>query len=256
MRRCPRHEYSPRFEQRPELLVGRTRPERRRPNGWLTDFDQTVDGDEVPARLDDQWVDVDAGHIVPIGREPPETDEQLDQLLTVDRRFSSEIVEQLLRGESADHVVGRRCIEWRWAEHDIGDGFRENPTDAEHDHRPELSIPNDSGDQLAVTRDHRCDEYVDVAVVGPGCGEQFSRSGLDGRTITEAQFDEPTLGLVGDRVAVQLRDDGISDLVGRGASCSRRLHESFRSDRHAVLGEERLRGAFGQSSRSRHRVRS
>ena len=90
--------------------------------------------------------------------------------------------------------------------------------------------------------DHRRDEHVDVAVVGGRRGQQLGRGRLDGRPIAEAQPDQPTLGLVGDGVAVELRHDRVADVVRGVDRSGRRVDESLGSDRYAVAREQGLRG--------------
>ncbi len=245
-------QHAPRFEQGPELLVGRARPQRWLARFRLADLHQTVDGNQIAGRFDDERVDVDAAHVEPFARELPQAHQQLDQLLAVDRCLTAELAEQLLRRKPVDHVECGRLVERCGAKHHVGDRFGEDATDAEHDHRAELGVVDDAGDQLTIARHHRRDQHVDVAVGGRRRTQQFGRCRFDGRSVTEAQLDQPPLGLVGDRIAVELRHDRIPDLVGGITSRRRSVDETLGSDRHAMGCKQGLRGAFGQGRGASH----
>jgi hypothetical protein len=209
-------------------------------------LDQSVDGDHTAVGLHDQRVDVDAGDVGAVGAQAAETDEQLGELAPIDRCLAAERSEELLGREVVDHVAGGDGIDRRRPEHDVGDRFGEDAADAEHHRRSELGITDQPGDQLAVAGDHRCDEHRDLPVLRTRCREQLGGGGLDGGTIAEAELDETAFGLVGDRVAVQLGDDRIAELVGGGGSGGGAVGHALGGDRDAVLGEQGLGGPLGQ----------
>ena len=74
---CPGDEHAARLEQRSELLVGRARPQRRLSRFRIADLDETVHGDQVARRLDDERVDVDAADVGAFGGELAQAGQQL-----------------------------------------------------------------------------------------------------------------------------------------------------------------------------------
>ena len=169
-----------------------------------------------PSGVDDQRVDVDADDVGALGGDAAEGDERRGEGVAVDRRLAAELVEQALRGELVDHLVGGDRVDRGRSEDDVGDRLGQDAADAEHDGRTELRVAHDPGDQLAVAADHRGDQHGDVAVVGRGRGEQLAGGAAHGVGVAEAEADEPALGLVGDRVTVELGDDRIAQRVGGG----------------------------------------
>ena len=213
------HQDPSRFEQGPELGIGRRGTCAGRAAlgaiGRRRQFDERVDGDDDTVGADDQRVDVDARHIGAFGGESAETDQHRGERVTFDGRFTAELTEQLLRGEAVDHVERRRRRDRRGAEHDVGHRLGEDAADPEHDGRSELRVAHHACDQFPVAADHRCHEHIDVTVVGCRRREQIGCGAFDAGPIAEPEPHETALGLVGDRVAVQLGHDRITDLVSR-----------------------------------------
>ena len=176
---------------------------------------ECVDGDGTTRGVDDHRVQVDAGDVGPLPRQPAEPDQQLDQRATVDRGFAPELAQQLLGGQAVDHLVGRDLVERGRAEHHIGHRLGQDPADAQHHRRPELLVPQQPGDQLAIAPDHRGDQHGDLAVFGGRLAEQLLGGTPNGGGVAQAQPHESTLGLVGDGVAVELGHDRVAELVGR-----------------------------------------
>ena len=125
--------------------------------------------------------------------------------------------DELLRQLAFQRLVDRGLadVERGGPEDDVGDGLGEDAAHAEHDGRPELGVAQQPDDQLPVAAHHRRDEHADFAVVGTRRCEQLVRRTLDGVGVGQPEPDEPALGLVGDRVADQLDDDGEPDLGGK-----------------------------------------
>ena len=180
------------------------------------DLDECVDRDGHPVGADDQRVDVDAQHVRPLGRDPPESDEHRGEGVAVDGGLAAELAEQALRGQLVDHLVRRDVVDGRRPEHDVGHRLGEDPAEAEHHGRPELRVAQHAGDQLAVAPDHRRDEHVDRAVGGRRRRQQLGRRAAHRIGVGEVEPDEAALGLVGDGVAVELGDDREAELGGRG----------------------------------------
>ncbi len=253
MARGAGHEDPARFEQGPELGVGRRGA---RGLGRVAgracgrrQLDERVDGDDDAVGADDQRVDVDARHVVAFGGESAEADQHAGERFTFDGGLAPELAEQFLRREAVDHVECRLRRHRRGAEHDVGDRFGENAPDPEHHGRSELRVAHHTCDQLPVAADHRCDEHIDVTVVGCRRREQIGRGAFDAGSVAEPEPHETPLGLVGDRVAVQLRHDRITDLVGRLPCLGRARCEPLGGDRHVEGCEQRLRFPLGQRGR-------
>ncbi len=226
--------------------VGRGRAVRRCVSAGRAELDEAVDGDDRTVGLDDQRVDVDARHVRSFGSQTAESDDDVDELGAVDRGLAAERAEQLLGREVVDHLRRGDRVDRGRTEHDVGDRFGEDATDAEHHRRAELRIAHHSGDQLAVAGDHRCDQDGDVAVGRRRCGEQLGGGCLDGRPVGQTELHQPAFGLVSDRVTVQLGHDGVPEFVGRRPGRRRVVDDTFGSDRNAVVGEQGLGVALGQ----------
>ena len=229
--------------------LGALRPATRRGQARARSahLDERVDGDRRSVGRDDQRVDVDARDVVALGDQPPEPDQRPRQDVTVDRRLAAELAEQPGRGEVVDHLRGRRR---RRAE--PGRNTTSAIASARTPPTPSMTVgPNcgsrtSAGDQLAIALHHRRHEHVRPS---PSSGVAAASSSAAAaatprRRSREIEAHEAALGLVGDRVTVELGDDRIPDLVGRGDRTSRVVGEPFRGDRHAVRGQELLRRAF------------
>ncbi len=233
--------------------VGRGRTGARGRRRAVGQLDERVHRHRPTVGTDDQRVDVDAGDVVALGREPAEPDQQPRQAVPVDGRLAAERAQQPLGGELVDHLVRRHVVDGRRAEDDIGDGLGEDPTDAEHHRRPELRVAQHARDQLPVSLDHGRDEDGDVAILGRGRGQQLGGGAGHGVGVGEAEAHEPAFGLVGDAVAVELGHDREPELLGRRHRLVRRADDAFTGDRHAALGEEALGLGLGERAAGHRR---
>ncbi len=132
----------------------------------------------------------------------------------IDGRLAAELAEQLLGGQLVDHLLGVDLADRRRPELDVGDRLGDDASDTQHDVGPELRVTGDTGDQLAISGDHRSDEQRHVAVCRRGSGQQLRRRAGHGVGVAESQLDQSTLGLVSDRGTAQLDRDGVAELVG------------------------------------------
>ena len=242
MRRRAGHHDPTRLEQRTEGVIRRAWPRAERACGDRgTQLDQRVDRDRHARCVDDQRVDVDADDVGPLGGEPPESDEQIDQAIASDRRFAAQLPEQRRRRQRIDHLIGCHSVERRRSEDDVADRLGEHASDAEHHRRPELRVAHHPGDQLPVAAHHRRNEQRDVAV-GGGCrGEQFGCSGCHRSSIGQAQADQPALGLVGDSLTRKLDHDREAELGRRARPPPEPSHEPL-GRRHQAVGAQQLLG--------------
>ena len=218
-------------------------------------LDERVDGDRVAGRIDDQRIDVDAGDVWPLPGDPAERHEDAGQQIPVDCSLTPERIEQPLRGELVDHLVGGDLVERRWSEHDVGDGLGQDPAHAEHDGGPELLVAQHPADQLTIALHHRRHEHGDLTVVRSRGGEQVDGGPVDGVGVGEPQANQSTLGLVGDALAVELRDHGIAEPVGGPDGFVGGGHQPLLGDRDAVTGQQVLGVALGERAAT-HRRRS
>ena len=164
----------------------------------------------------------------------------------VDRGLAAERPEQLLRREVGRELVGVELGARNEAERDIADRFGKDSPDAEHHARSELRIAHEPRDQLAIAAHHRRDEHLDRAVLRASRGEQFRGRVAHARGVAEVEPHEPAFGLVRDRVAAQLHDNGIAERVGGLGRGVGRRDGALVEHRHAVLREQRLRRGFGE----------
>ena len=158
-----------------------------------------------------------------------------------------------MRGERVDHVLGVDGRDRDRPEHDVGDRFGEDAADTQHHVHAELRIAHEPGDQLAIPRHHGCHEHRYVAVVRRRGRQQLRRRGNDGRAIGEPQPDEATLGLVCDRIAAELGDHRIAELVGGVTGGVGRADLAFGGERDVMASEQTFRCDFGErAAGSRH----
>ena len=211
-----------------------------------TELDERVDGHEVPGRRDDQRVDVDAADVRAVAGEPAQRLDDRGHGVAIDGGFATERTEQALAGQLVEHLVGRHRVDRRRSEHDVGDGLGEDAADAEHHGRPELAVPRQSDHQLAGPVDHRRDEQRHRAVGGRGRGEELGGGLPDGVRVGEPETDQAALGLVGDRIPVELDDDGTAERKGHRHGLVGIVGEAFLDDRDVVLREQRLGVGFRQ----------
>ena len=179
-------------------------------------------------------------------------DEHVGQQLPVDGRLAPEGPEERLRPELVDHVQGVHPLERHEAEHHVGQGLGQDPSDAEHHGHAELGIPVEPGDELPVALHHRRHQQRDLTVVRAGRSQQVGAGTLDRLPGAEVETDQPPLGLVGDPVAVQLHDDREPQLGRRRAGRRSIGHDPLLGDGHAVRRKERLRRGLGEGSGCRH----
>jgi hypothetical protein len=76
--------------------------------------------------------------------------------------------------------MSRLTIEWRGSEDDVGYGLGQNATDPQHHTCSELLIPNDAGDELAMTTHHGRHENRNFSVVGSSGGQKLRSRGAHG----------------------------------------------------------------------------
>ncbi len=194
----PRDQQTARLEQRSELLVGRSFAvdDFRTCGGRVSEFHQCIDRDNRTIGSHDQWIDIDAGDVGTRSSQGRQSEQSRDETSAVDCGFTAELAEQLLCRQAVDHVFGVDGADRQRMEHDIGDCLGEDATDTKHHVGPELRIVNNTGDQLPVAADHRCNQERYFAVRRRGfCEQLVSRLG-DSRLIREVQFHQAELGLV------------------------------------------------------------
>ena len=206
------------LEQRPELLVGRWLPSRP---GLIVgprcrvDLDERVDGDRHgrPAATISGLMSTLTTSGRSIG-EPAEPDEHGDEFGSIDRRLAAELAEQRLRRQVVDHARRAAVVERSGAEHDVGHRLGEDRR-----RRPSITVAPNCGSRTRPAISSRLPLTIGATstVTSPSSvargSEQFGRRSFDRGPVAETQPDEAALGLVGDRVAVQLGDDRIADLV-------------------------------------------
>ena len=157
-----------------------------------------------------------------------------------------------LRREVVDEVLRVLVGERHDPERDVAERLREHAADAEHHARPELRVAHHPGDELACSLHHRRDQELDGSVFGPGGREHLVCGGAHRVGVAQVQLHEAALGLVRDRVAVQLDDHWEADRVGglgRGVCIG---HDALVEHGHAVVAQQLLGRGFGEG---RHRRR-
>ena len=181
-----------------------------------------------------------------------EGQEHGDERVTVDGRLTPEGLKQCLTLECIDHLARIDLGDRDQPDDDIGDDFGEDPADTEHDRGSELRIIDHSGDEFAGGTDHRSDEDLHLAVGRCRCGEQCCGRLFGIGRRPQAEPDETSFGLMSDRIATELGDDGTTE-TRRCSRCTRWVVDQLLlEERHAVPGEEQLGLRLGESGAGDH----
>ncbi len=192
----------------------------------------TVDDDErVEVGGDDRRIDLRRGR---------QRQEHVDQGDTVDRGLAAEGTEKSLRVEVVDHLgrVDRR--DRHQPEHDVGDSLGQDSSDTEHDRHAELRIEVESGDELSVPTQHRCDQQMNVAIGRRRRGQQLGGGSPHGLLTFDAEPDKSSFGLVSDGVAPELERNLAAQLGSRGGGPFGVGYHQLGWERNAVAGEQAL----------------
>ena len=115
------------------------------------DLEQGVDRDR-PSVRDDEGIHVDRAQARLLLGDPAQADDDVDELLAIDRRLATERPEPLAMPELVEHLVRVDARHRDQAEDHVAQDLGEDATDAEHHAAAERRIGRAPGDELALAR--------------------------------------------------------------------------------------------------------
>ena len=179
-----------------------------------------------------------------------EADQQLLELGEVDAPAAADALERRVDLRPLHHPPGERRVERGKAERAVLEHLDELAAHPEEEHRPELGVDRAPDDELvAGPVHHRLDghalEVLGALLLGHRVADELVRV-AHGVGVLEVELDTADVGLVRDRVRVQLDDDRVADPVGcRDRLVDRRRDERL-GDRDPVRRQELLRLVLGE----------
>ena len=206
---------------------------------------------DQPLGRGEQRVDVDLLDPRLLDHQPTEPDQQPLQRAQIDGRVTAADPLQELEDPGALHHPPRqRRVQRRQGQRAVPDQFDLLPARAEQEHRAELRIGAATDDELvAVELDHRLDGHAQEVL-----GADALAYGLLDRAIAAAhrlgigqvELHPADVGLVRDRLGVELQDRGVAEFRREGHGLFLRGGDPGRHDGDAVQLEQPLRFGLGQ----------
>ena len=162
--------------------------------------------------------------------------------------FSPERTQQFARTKLVDHRFGFPFIDGCDTKDHVVQRFGEDAAEAEHDHRSELGVTEQTRDELPSAGEHRLDQITFQIL--PGCRSRFQRRLAHLAFIPEIQADQAPFRLVRELRSETLQDNGKAEPVRSRDGLFRRHRDLFPNDRHAESAEDLLRFRLSQRGSS------
>ena len=211
---------------------------------------------DQPPRRGEQRVDVDLSDPRLFDHQLAEPDQQPLQLAQIDGRVTAaDALQELEDPGVLHHPPRQRRVQGRQAQRAVPDQFDLLSARAEQEHRAELRIGAATEDELvAVMLDHRLDGHAQKVL-----GADALAHGLLDRAIGAAhrlgikqvELHPADVGLVRDRLRIELQDRGAGEFRHEGDGLLLRGGDPGRHDGDAVQLEQPLRFGLGQEGAPR-----
>ncbi len=208
------------------------------------EHDARVERDQ-PLRRGEQRIDVDLGNAPLLGDQHAEAHQQLLERCAVDRPPAPYAGQRGSDLGALDHAP-RKGGGQRWqGQRPIAEELDQLAAGAEQQHRTELRIGRRADDQLvAGVVDHGLDgdalEVLGAPLLGHRGADRLERAAYR-VVIDQVELNTADVGLVADRVAVELDHDRVADRPRGGHRGVRISGHARLGDGHAVRGEHLLR---------------
>ena len=134
----------------------------------------------------------------------------------------------------------------RRRKNDVLQGLGQDPAEPDNHAGPELGVPHEAGDQLTRPRYLLGHQQSHRPVFGPRLGEQDFGGGFHPGSVGQPHLHQPALGLVGDAIAAEFQHHRKTQAFGCKRRLSRCFDSPFTRERNIKIGEQILRGGFGE----------
>lgn len=210
-------------------------------------YDKCVDGNGF-AVAHDERVEIDSFDLGVVGDTRCDAGQDLDECITVHRRFATKLFEHCWIGQVVEHrlKVGRFGREN--PEHNVGQHLGEDPAQTKHEGHAELGIVGNAHDQFSCSLHLFGDQQLRACRTFL---QQLGCSGLDGVGGGEVETNAIELGLVQDGVARQFHHHGETKVGGRGHRLGGVINNSFAANGHAIAGKQFLGVGLRQCGHAR-----